>query len=328
MDRSIVALCVKCGFTRAKFEKIVGLPARTMDRRKSNMLRDPAVAVLTIEWRNSTLRLLLDGPIPDFPSHRILKSFFPNLREIDGFLYESLSQIQTQLQEDRNKGWTITDVWSFVCEKAQLEISSKGEQWRRMLRYMWQIEDFLGKNLGRLRETKYLATLVHELIGSLWGATGFVVKRALPKNVRPIPSGDICKLILLHAVPLATGVTVVPAASAKAGTSKKTLSERLIEKGNFCYRVTKEAREIKLLFAGRGKTIAEISAEHPEFFIWGVRDELSGEDRETFNHPRQWGPTVGYALMILGKQQGKSEFTIKEWIKAYRKSLKISALAV
>jgi hypothetical protein len=95
---------------------------------------------------------------------------------------------------------------------------------------------------------------------------------------------------------------------------------RAIQPGKFCQQVIEEIKRIKNLCVGIGKSIAEIEIDHPDFAVWKVRESLSAEDQEAFNHPNQWGAPVGYARLILSKVKGVSTHTINSWTKAYRKS--------
>lgn len=71
-----------------------------------------------------------------------------------------------------------------------------------------------------------------------------------------------------------------------------------------------------------GRSVAEIQVEHPDWAVWKVRESLGSEDKDTFKRPNQWGPTVGYAKIVLSKTQGVKTDTITSWVKAYRKSQK------
>jgi hypothetical protein len=92
-----------------------------------------------------------------------------------------------------------------------------------------------------------------------------------------------------------------------------------VERGKFCDQVIDEIRRIKNLFASTGRSVAEIEKEHPNFAVWKVRTILGPEDQQTFNHPNQWGPPVGYGTMVLSKMEGVRPVTITSWVKAYRK---------
>ncbi len=102
---------------------------------------------------------------------------------------------------------------------------------------------------------------------------------------------------------------------------KKT--SRPVERGKFCDQVIEEIRRIKNLAVGSGRSVAEIEEENPGFAVWSVRRTLAREDQETFNHPNQWGPAVGYAKMILSKTHGVSKDTITSWVKAWRRQRKV-----
>jgi hypothetical protein len=98
------------------------------------------------------------------------------------------------------------------------------------------------------------------------------------------------------------------------------LTEKL-RNGKRCAKIVEEMKLIKRAHSERGLTITQSREMHKEFEVWAVAaNHLNGEDLETFNHPRQWGPPVGYALSLLSKDYGnKSPTTIKDWVKAYRR---------
>jgi hypothetical protein len=92
------------------------------------------------------------------------------------------------------------------------------------------------------------------------------------------------------------------------------------QRGEFCQRVIDEIKRIKNQCVGMGRSVAEIQNDHPDFAVWKVRESLSSEDRDTFNHPNRWGPPVGFAKNILAKTSDVSVHTITSRVKAYRKS--------
>ena len=102
---------------------------------------------------------------------------------------------------------------------------------------------------------------------------------------------------------------------------EKPLSPRL-EKARRCHKIIEEVERIKFLFVGTGKSMSQIQAEHPEFEVWGLVQNLDEEYRNVFYRPRTWGPTVGYAKSLLSKGYNQSEHTITDWIKDYRRDLK------
>jgi hypothetical protein len=91
-----------------------------------------------------------------------------------------------------------------------------------------------------------------------------------------------------------------------------------IDRGKFCDEVIDEIRTIRNLHSGSGRSVAEIQHANPRWAVWKVRESLDSEDQETFNHPNQWGPPVGYAKRVLSKINGVSMDTITSWVKAYR----------
>lgn len=104
--------------------------------------------------------------------------------------------------------------------------------------------------------------------------------------------------------------------------SKAEELSRPIDRGKFCDQVIEGMKRIKTLVVGTGRSMAEVQQDHPDLTAWKVRTELSAEDQEVFNRPRQWGPVVGYAKKILSKTHGVSTHTITSWVKAYNKDRK------
>ena len=107
----------------------------------------------------------------------------------------------------------------------------------------------------------------------------------------------------------------------RADTDSEQALPKLLSHGRFCDQVIDEVRKIKHRFTVTGRTMAEIRQEHPKLAVWNVVAALSQEDRETFERPRTWGPTVGYARQLLGKYHDRSAGTIRNWVKAYRRHL-------
>ena len=97
-------------------------------------------------------------------------------------------------------------------------------------------------------------------------------------------------------------------------------SEAEIRKGEFCAKVIEELRQIRRLYIDSGWSVPEIQAAHPQLAAWSVRDSLAEEDREILNHPRQWGPVVGYAHNVLAKSYKKHPSTVKGWVKRFKKA--------
>jgi hypothetical protein len=112
-------------------------------------------------------------------------------------------------------------------------------------------------------------------------------------------------------------------AHAQARTSTSLSKELVrtrkpIDRGKFCDQVIDEIKAIRTLHSGSGRSVAEIQDKNPGWGVWKVRESLDSENRETFNHPNRWGPTVGYAKTVLSKTYCVSMDTITSWVKAYR----------
>jgi hypothetical protein len=93
-----------------------------------------------------------------------------------------------------------------------------------------------------------------------------------------------------------------------------------IRRGEHCNLIIAQIRRVKHLCIDAGRTMTEARGELPDLEVWKLRENLTTDDRETFDHPRRWGPVVGYALRLLAKEYGRSVHTISAWRKASRKS--------
>lgn len=111
-----------------------------------------------------------------------------------------------------------------------------------------------------------------------------------------------------------------PARTSQAHSgSSSPLSPRIEEAGNFCIRVISELRRIRHSYPV--SNMVQIKDQNQDFSVWEMFEDsvFDDEDREIFNHPNRWGPTVGYGHSRLAKYYGKSTDTIKRWVKLYRK---------
>jgi hypothetical protein len=91
-------------------------------------------------------------------------------------------------------------------------------------------------------------------------------------------------------------------------------------KGKRCHEVIAEIRKIKNLVSEFQDTVSGIRHGHPDFQVWQIADGLPDDEKYIFNHPRQWGPVVGYARNLLAKDYGCKPDTIRKWVGAYRKA--------
>jgi hypothetical protein len=124
----------------------------------------------------------------------------------------------------------------------------------------------------------------------------------------PLPGGQPHLLDGSPTVPIPTSLIQVPAR---------------LESGQNCHKMLDEIKRVKRMYFSDGSNWPEIKAATPDFKIWNhLFPTLSEQDRETFMHPRQWGPVNGYALALLGRLYGRSSYTIRDWIKKFRKFAK------
>ena len=89
-------------------------------------------------------------------------------------------------------------------------------------------------------------------------------------------------------------------------------------KGKRCHEVIAEMRKIKNLVLDSQHTVSEIRHDYPDLKVWQIADGLPADEQDVFNHPRRWGPVVGYARNLLAKDYGYKPDTVRKWVGAYR----------
>jgi len=93
-----------------------------------------------------------------------------------------------------------------------------------------------------------------------------------------------------------------------------------LERGKRCAQIVKEMKRFRYLRLDACRNVKEIQTDYPDFYIWELRENLTAEDRDLFDHPNQWESVVTYTYGILGKQYAKNWMTIRDWVKAWNKS--------
>ena len=107
---------------------------------------------------------------------------------------------------------------------------------------------------------------------------------------------------------------------AELSSTDTSNDERVLFKGKRCHEIIEEMRKIKHMGIGRAHKMSEIQSKCPQFQVWNLADKLPQDERDLFDHPRQWGPVVRQAKVFLSMEYGCSNHTITKWVKAYRKA--------
>lgn len=134
----------------------------------------------------------------------------------------------------------------------------------------------------------------------------------------------------IEAEPLRTGVKQAESPDAQKN-EKTTISAEIkspkLQSGKRCKQIVDEVKKIKYQRVDVGKTVSEIQSENPNFLVWKVRENLSPDDRELFDHPNRWESKTGasYAYGLLAKEYARSWTTIRDWVKAWNKSQRPTA---
>ena len=207
------------GFECLDFDRCAGLSeGRSRGTRPRDSLALPDDARLAVEWRDGVLRELMDAAnsgerilrLGDkhFPVDQVLKTFLPELAELNNALVLTMPRIRQAAR--KNPEWTAAQLCEEICSFAQIEQSVEADdtRWRVTLRYLWQAEDWIigpadspGTNFERLRasEVQNDGQFAREMMGSRYGASQWTVQNALKPSTGRIEPSNIQALILRFA---------------------------------------------------------------------------------------------------------------------------------
>ena len=180
---------------------------RTAERRytAADSIVSPGDARKVIEWRERAVTLMNASALygaRKYGKDSVLKTFLPTLPEISHFLVLTIAGIRQAARA--HPEWGIDELCEFVCTQAQIEQSAQAhdDRWRKTLRYLYDVQEWIAKNLDRLRGSDADGLLVHEMIGSRYSATGQSVEDALRERTELIDPRDMYRLLARHAQPL------------------------------------------------------------------------------------------------------------------------------
>jgi len=250
-------------------------------------------------WR---MRDFLTSEIRDIPIKHAA------LREAFGILGEALQAEGGRIAPEVRIARDVDSVSEWICWKAIYD-----QELQVLVRFLLPLRDLLREKPKLLEAGAFKSeVLASELLARDYKATPSRIDDVIAGKLQALHPSSLCKLTSTQSGPAAEVV-------AQTKRAKKSVSARTVEKGQLCDQVEREMRKIKALCTSGGRTIVEIQLAYPDFVVWKIRDALTQEDREHFNRPRQWGPVIGYAEIILGKHyDGKSAQTVRGWVKDYR----------
>jgi hypothetical protein len=192
------------GFETEDFDKYVGLSVGRSGAQKPDVILNPKEARKVIDWRDEVVTALLAARAlhvagKDYRKDDVLRTFLPALSDLNDALVRTMPEIRTAAREHPARG--MTGLGEAVAWDAAREESAKSTdyRWRRTLRYLWQAERWIAKNLDRLRAYEDDGPLVRSLIGWRYGATQQTVQNALRERTEGIPPLEVRLLILTYA---------------------------------------------------------------------------------------------------------------------------------
>jgi hypothetical protein len=192
------------GFEAEDFDKYVGLSVGRSGAQKADVILNPKGASRAVKWRDDVVTALLAVPPlhvagKDYRKDEILHTFLPALQELNSALVLTMPEMRKAASE--HPEWDVDQLCEEICFAAQREQSagSTDSRWRKTLRYLWQAEEWILKNLDRLRGPGDDGPLVREMIGSRYGTTQQMVQNALRERTGTIAPMEVRMLILKYA---------------------------------------------------------------------------------------------------------------------------------
>lgn len=260
------------------------------------------------------------------PGHNRVREFLPSelreLSELFPLLKEAFRQIGEWARSQKNFP-RVEDMMGHICGQARREVAQERiggktiRTFRRLLGMGLTLETLLAEKRELVRgRFRSLSEPAAELLGRAYGTTPSRIVQAVGGNLQPLDPRTLGQAI--------RGELAEPVKRAISahGKRRRPPSLKIVQKGQLCDQIIREMHQIRRFCFDGGRSIVEIQTEHPEFAAWNLRAALGEEDRDVFNHPRQWGPVRGYALMLLGKSQGRHPESVLRWVKAYRREAK------
>jgi hypothetical protein len=187
------------GFTAERFGSITGVPA---DTEKLEGIRIPEHAKKIIGWRDRTLTRLLSQTTPAYQHHRVLKTLVPQLGDSDVLFREALGR----LKDDGTVITTLSRLGEAVSLRARGAAikTEHGGFWGEALRYLIELaanpqsRKYLEAHLASFGQRPDVADFVREVLAARYGASFWIVRRALPRTTAIIPSAEMCGVILSY----------------------------------------------------------------------------------------------------------------------------------
>jgi len=307
----------RLGLSVPELAKQVGMPAAAVTHAtRGNSRLGRSIAKRVVAWRDALIRKMLSTAAQPagsrgaykFSGSRIFKTVLPDLSVKRKLLLSVLRAIRYQAPKTPSGADELRE---WLCAQASREVARglRDGLFARFVLWAPALVQSIWDNQERIRGMGELWSVSDAILAERWGTTTAVISGVSRSRVTVIPPNEMRHLVNAER-------SLPQSAVAK---KRRTPSEATMRKGRFCDRVIGEMRQIRGLTIDGGRSIAEIQTEHPDWAVWNLRDALGEEDRDTFNHPRQWGPVVGLALSILAKHYGKHRTTVWDWVKVYRK---------
>ena len=151
------------GLTYDEFAKQVVISVRSLQAdlspNRSGESVDPSRAQKYIIWRDHTVQQLLirapgeKGKRVRWGKSAVLKTFFPELRDVRGLLVRNLPRVTDWLNTNRDA--TFDEFGEWVCAQAQFENkrNTRMHFWRRFLRLLPQLIPAIQEHFDRLRSS-------------------------------------------------------------------------------------------------------------------------------------------------------------------------------
>jgi hypothetical protein len=192
-----------CGLSTTQMAEVVGLSFARVDCALSRRSRPKElhfdIAKAALIWRDRLFRTMMSSAsryvgkkalgTGAYSQSRVIRTFFPNLRDRYLFLIKVLHRLGDTLSAKPN--WSPTQLERHLCEQAILEQKgiSKGNLYRSFLPWAPELMPFISQKLQDVRGSKH-KELTYKILGEYLGTSiatiSILVNAAQAANVRAI----------------------------------------------------------------------------------------------------------------------------------------------
>jgi hypothetical protein len=227
----------------------------------------------------------------------------------------SLAEIECREWAARYGGVVRRAAGHFCKELAQAVGSRRGLGDEEKLWIRTQVEQFVSQKISRQAAQAFFG---HAISTYYQIENQHEVERAFCDALADVAANTRLVMLMADKALDHAAALYPPVPNSREPFDHRQGTSRIMQAGSFCTAVISELRRIRHSYPA--SNMIQIRVQNPDFMVWQMFENsvFDDEDRDIFGHPNRWGPTVTYGYGRLAKFYGKSEDTIKRWVKLYR----------